>query len=158
MPPNGSKIRRGEAPQVGVACENPLLDRKPPSSLFCVRTQRFKFSANRKTTQNRTQRFRYMDLRCRFATTESLVPTPSLLMLLCAEGMEVAPNGQLLTFDTEKVRIKRFRGAPWRPLSWSDVRYSSMSVCFYFWCSSTRWLCRDTSISCRQMGRWGGLL
>src|ERR1700680_3324598 len=33
MPPNGSKIRRGEAPQVGVACENPLLDRKQPSSL-----------------------------------------------------------------------------------------------------------------------------
>jgi hypothetical protein len=26
MPPNGSKIRRGEAPQVGVACENSLLD------------------------------------------------------------------------------------------------------------------------------------
>src|SRR5260370_1271273 len=33
MPPNGSKIRRGEAPQVGVACENPLLDRKQPTSL-----------------------------------------------------------------------------------------------------------------------------
>ena len=33
MPPNGSKIRRGEAPQVGVACENPLLDRKQPISL-----------------------------------------------------------------------------------------------------------------------------
>jgi hypothetical protein len=33
MPPNGSKIRRGEAPQVGAACENPLLDRKQPTSL-----------------------------------------------------------------------------------------------------------------------------
>ena len=33
MPPNGSKIRRGEAPQVGVACENPSLDRKQPTSL-----------------------------------------------------------------------------------------------------------------------------
>jgi len=33
MPPNGSKIRRGEAPQGGVACENPLLDRKQPTSL-----------------------------------------------------------------------------------------------------------------------------
>ncbi|MGA7511715.1 MAG: hypothetical protein WBW46_02410, partial [Candidatus Sulfotelmatobacter sp.] len=26
MPPNGSKIRRGEAPQLGVACENPSLE------------------------------------------------------------------------------------------------------------------------------------
>jgi hypothetical protein len=34
MPPNGSKIRRGEAPQVGVACENPLLDGKQPTSLL----------------------------------------------------------------------------------------------------------------------------
>ena len=34
MPPNGSKIRRGEAPQVGVACENPSLDWKQPTSLF----------------------------------------------------------------------------------------------------------------------------
>jgi len=33
MPPNGSKIRRGEAPQGGVACENPLLERKQPTSL-----------------------------------------------------------------------------------------------------------------------------
>jgi hypothetical protein len=33
MPPNRSKIRRGEAPQIGVACENPLLDRKQPTSL-----------------------------------------------------------------------------------------------------------------------------
>jgi hypothetical protein len=62
MPPNGSKIRRGETPHLGVACENPLLLRKRPSSLFCVRTHRFQFSANRKTTQNRTQRFRYIDL------------------------------------------------------------------------------------------------
>lgn len=32
MPPNGSKIRRGETPQVGVACENPSLDQKRPTS------------------------------------------------------------------------------------------------------------------------------
>src|SRR5437867_2194731 len=34
MPPNGSKIKRGEAPQGGVACENLLLDRKQPTSAF----------------------------------------------------------------------------------------------------------------------------
>jgi hypothetical protein len=33
MPPNGSKIRRGK-PQVGVACEDPLLDRKQPTVLL----------------------------------------------------------------------------------------------------------------------------
>src|SRR5438552_2766500 len=30
---NQAGIRRGEAPQGGVACENPLLDRKQPTSL-----------------------------------------------------------------------------------------------------------------------------
>jgi hypothetical protein len=34
MPPNGSRIRRGEAPEIGVACENPSLDRKQPISLL----------------------------------------------------------------------------------------------------------------------------
>ncbi len=38
MPPNGSKIRRGEAPKVGVACENPLLDRKQPASILGTHT------------------------------------------------------------------------------------------------------------------------
>ena len=33
MPPNRSKIRRGETPKVGVTCENPSLDRKQPTSL-----------------------------------------------------------------------------------------------------------------------------
>ena len=35
MPPNRSKIRRGETPKVGVTCENPSLDRKQPTSPFC---------------------------------------------------------------------------------------------------------------------------
>ena len=43
MPPNRSRIRRGEAPQVGVACENPLLDRKQPTSLSEYEHIRFKF-------------------------------------------------------------------------------------------------------------------
>ena len=43
MPPNGSRIRRGEAPQVGVACENPSLDRKQPTSLSSYAHSRFKF-------------------------------------------------------------------------------------------------------------------
>jgi hypothetical protein len=152
MLPNGSKIRRGETPQLGVACENPLLDRRWSSSLFCVRTHRFKFSANRKTTQNRTQRFRYIDLPLSIRH-RGVTRSYSLIT-----DVTVAVNRQLLTFGTEKVRIKRLRGAPWRPLSWSDLRYSSISGCFYFWCSSTRWLCRDTSISCRQTGSRGGLL
>ena len=43
MPPNGSKIRRGEAPQVGVACENPSLDWKRPTSLSEYAHIRFGF-------------------------------------------------------------------------------------------------------------------